>query len=245
MTLRVRFLGSGDSFGSGGRLQACILLEWPDYRALLDCGASSLAAMRRTGIEPNTIDAILVSHFHGDHFGGVPFLLVDAYYGGRTRPLVIAGPRGVEARIEEATEVLFRGFAPHKLRYELSYAPLPDGATARIGPLEVTAIPVRHVVEVSPIGLRVARDGVVVGYTGDALWSDALPALATGSDLFISEASSFAPRSEVHVSYEELLAKRPQLPAKRIVLTHVGRDVLERRNEVQFEIADDGTTIEL
>ncbi len=245
MGVRVRFLGSGDSFGSGGRLQACILLEWPDYTVLLDCGASSLAAMRGGGVSPHDVDAILVSHFHGDHYAGIPFVLIDAYFGGRKKPLAVAGPRGIEGRVDEATDVLFRGFAPRKVPYELAFVPLAERSPTNVGPLSVTAIPVQHVLETSPIGLRVARDGVVIGYTGDALWSPALPELAAGADLFISEASSYEPRSEVHVSYRELLAKRAELRCKRIVLTHLGPDVLARRDDVAFEIADDGTTIEL
>lgn len=50
--MRVRFLGSGDAFGSGGRLQTCILLESEGLRCLVDCGASSLIALKRAAIDP-------------------------------------------------------------------------------------------------------------------------------------------------------------------------------------------------
>jgi ribonuclease BN (tRNA processing enzyme) len=98
MGLTLTFLGSGDAFGSGGRLQTCMLLESDGRRWLLDCGATSLVALRRAGVDPATIDAILISHLHGDHFGGVPFVLLDGQFRRGARPLVIAGPRGVEAR---------------------------------------------------------------------------------------------------------------------------------------------------
>ena len=80
------FAGSGDAFGSGGRLQACIHLR-PDPRAatppapaapvspaplLLDCGTTSLTALRRCGLDPGEIGTVFVSHLHGDHFGGLP-----------------------------------------------------------------------------------------------------------------------------------------------------------------------------
>ena len=66
---------------------------------LIDCGASSLIGMRRLGLQPNDIDTVFVSHLHGDHFGGLPWLLVDALYvSNRTRPLVVAGPKGIAAR---------------------------------------------------------------------------------------------------------------------------------------------------
>src|SRR5215212_4543910 len=94
----VRFLGSGDAFGSGGRLQTCILLEADGGRVLLDCGASSLIALKRFGVDPGLIDAVLITHLHGDHFGGLPFLVLDAQFSRRERPLVVAGPPGGEER---------------------------------------------------------------------------------------------------------------------------------------------------
>ena len=107
MGLRLTFLGSGDAFGSGGRLQTCMLVESDGHRWLLDCGATSLVALRRAGIDPATIDAILISHLHGDHFGGVPFVLLDGQFRRGVRPLVVAGPAGVEARVAAAMEALF------------------------------------------------------------------------------------------------------------------------------------------
>ena len=105
--MKVRFLGSGDAFGSGGRFQTCIHLESSATQILVDCGASSLIAMHRFGVEPPAIDTVVLSHLHGDHFGGVPFLILDGHFTRRTRPLVVVGPPGVEARVREAMEVFF------------------------------------------------------------------------------------------------------------------------------------------
>ena len=77
--MNVRFLGSGDAFGSGGRFQTCIQVssEGSDAAHLLvDCGASSLVAMKRYGVETSDIDAIVLSHLHGDHFGVLPFFIL-------------------------------------------------------------------------------------------------------------------------------------------------------------------------
>ena len=87
--VQVRFVGCGDAFGSGGRFQACILLHGPgDDRGevLLDCGASSLVALKQQRQDPSQIGLVLVSHLHGDHFGGVPFLVLDGQFTHRTRP---------------------------------------------------------------------------------------------------------------------------------------------------------------
>src|SRR5579885_3102923 len=110
----VTFLGTGDPFASGGRMQSAVLLDaGATGRFLLDCGATSLLALARAAIDPDTIDAVLISHFHGDHFGGLPFLVLDLVANrdlgrpSRTRPLTIAGPTGTEQRLREAMR-LFR-----------------------------------------------------------------------------------------------------------------------------------------
>ena len=109
--VRVQFLGSGDAFGGGGRFQTCILVQAGQTAFLMDCGASSLVAMKRFGVDPAGINLILVTHLHGDHFGGIPFFVLDAQFSRRSRPLVIAGPPGIEARTRQAMEVLFPGSA--------------------------------------------------------------------------------------------------------------------------------------
>jgi len=93
MDITARFIGSGDAFGSGGRLQTCILIDGSEIRFAIDFGATALVGLRKLGIDPNTIDAILLTHLHGDHCGGLPFLLLDAMLGAkRSTPLTILGP---------------------------------------------------------------------------------------------------------------------------------------------------------
>src|SRR5712671_2531596 len=95
MPITVRFVGSGDAFGSGGRFQTCILVDGPGSRFAIDFGTSSLIALAQQGIEHNSIDAIL---------------LIDAMLGARrSRPLTIAGPRDLPARMDGIREALFPG----------------------------------------------------------------------------------------------------------------------------------------
>jgi ribonuclease BN (tRNA processing enzyme) len=93
-SIRIRFLGCGDAFGSGGRLQTCILVQSNAHGCLVDCGASSLSALKRSGVDPNEIGTILISHLHGDHFGGLPFFVLDGQFSGRSKDLRVAGPPG-------------------------------------------------------------------------------------------------------------------------------------------------------
>ncbi len=241
---RVRFIGSGDSFGSGGRFQTCILVDADGYRFLIDCGATSLVALKRAGVDPGSIAAVLLTHFHGDHCGGVPYLILDGQFSKRERPLVVAGPPGVRERMTAIFEAALPTSSRTEQRFGVSYVELSERPTT-IGPIEVVALSVAHLPETVPHGLRVRVDGRVVAYTGDTDWCDALPRLADGADLFIAEAYSFEKRIPQHLSYATLLAHRDELRAKRIVLTHAGIETLERAGELTWELADDGTTIDL
>jgi ribonuclease BN (tRNA processing enzyme) len=241
---RVRFIGSGDSFGSGGRFQTCILVDADGYRFLIDCGATSLVALKRADIDPSSIDAVLLTHFHGDHCGGVPYLILDGQFTKRERPLQIAGPPGARDRMTAIFEAALPTSSRTEQRFAVSYLELGEKAT-RIGPLEAVALPVAHLPETSPHGLRIRVDGHVVAYTGDTDWCDALPRLADGADLFIAEAYSVEKRIPQHLSHATLVAHRDKLRAKRIILTHPGVETLARRNELAWALSDDGTTVDL
>jgi ribonuclease BN (tRNA processing enzyme) len=241
---RVRFIGSGDSFGSGGRFQTCILVDADGYRFLIDCGATSLVALKRAGVDPGSVDAVLLTHFHGDHCGGVPYLILDGQFSRRERTLVIAGPPGVRERMTAVFEAALPTSSGTVQRFAVTYVELRERPTT-IGPLEVVALPVAHLSETIPHGLRVRVDGRVVAYTGDTDWCDALPRLAGGADLFIAEAYSFDKRIPQHLSHATLLAHRGELRAKRVVLTHAGAETLARRIELAWELAEDDTAIDL
>ena len=241
---RVRFIGSGDSFGNGGRFQTCILVELRAYRFLIDCGSTSLVALKRAGVDPNSIDAVLLTHFHGDHCGGVPYLILDGQFAKRERPLAIAGPQGVRERMTAVFEAALPTSSRTTQRFNVTFVELGDRAT-RVGPLDVVALPVAHLPETAPHGLRVSAEGRTIAYTGDTDWCPALSRLADGADLFIAEAYSFEKRIPQHLSHAALLAHRDELRARRIVLTHGGVETLARRSDLAWPLADDGTEIDL
>src|SRR5438105_14373733 len=151
----VRFVGSGDSFGSGGRFQTCIVVDGPRSRFAIDFGTSSLIALAQQGIEHNSLDAILLTHLHGDHCGGVPFLLIDAMLAAkRTRPLTIAGPRDLRRRMDAIREALFPGSHVMTPTFPLSSIELDPGQPHTILDLVVTPQPARQTFETNRTALR-------------------------------------------------------------------------------------------
>jgi ribonuclease BN (tRNA processing enzyme) len=238
--VKVRFLGSGDAFGSGGRFQTCIHLQSNAGGMLLDCGASSLIAMRRFGLEPQTIDTVILSHLHGDHFGGVPFLILDGQFKRRTRPLIVAGPPGVEARVHEAMEVFFPGSTRIERKFDTRFIELADRVPIEVGPARVTGFAVVHASGATPFALRVAAEDRIVTYSGDTEWTESLVDAARGADLFIAEALFYDKRVKYHLDLTTLLQHRARLDCRRLVVTHMGEDMLARLDGLAVEAAEDG-----
>ena len=242
-SVRVRFLGSGDAFAAGGRLQTCILVESDECSCLLDCGASSLIALKSAPIDPSDIDSILVTHLHGDHFGGLPFFILDGQFSHRSSRLRVAGPPGVEARVNRAMEVLFPGSAGARRKFEVQFQELVEGIPTSLDPLQVTPYEVVHPCGAPPFALRVQLDGRVITYSGDTEWTDRLAAAASGADLFICEAYSYEKRVPFHLDYATLMQHRSKIECKRIVLTHMSSEMLSHVPDLAIEPAHDGLEI--
>lgn len=237
------FLGSGDAFGSGGRLQTCLLLRGGGAQVLLDCGASSLITMKRSGVQPGDIGMVLLTHLHGDHFGGLPFLILDAQFSRREQPLLVAGPPGVEARIDASMENLFPNSSKTQRRFALEFVELLDGRPSEMGGATVTPFAVEHFSGAPSYALRVEYADKIVVYSGDTEWTENLIRAAADSDLFICEAYYFEKKVKYHLDYRTLRENLGHISSKRIILTHMSDDLLKRAADIDLEMAHDGMIV--
>ena len=244
----VTFAGSGDAFGSGGRLQACIAVQAGEQAPiLLDCGATSLVALKRQGINPNQVAAVVVSHLHVDHYGGLPHLILDGQFNRREAPLTIAGPVGTADRLTAALEVMFPGSSTVRRRFEVNVIELqPGNGEVSIQGAVVRAVEVDHGMPGNTaLGLFVDVAGKAITYTGDTAWTDVLVGLATDSDLFIAESYYWDKAVPYHLRHADLLAHRDQLASRHIILTHMSADMLAHAGDAAFDLAHDGRVVSL
>jgi len=204
-----------------------------------------MVALRRAGIDPLTIDAIALAHLHGDHFGALPFLILDAQFRRRTAVLTIVGPPGVKARVDAALEVFFPGSTAVARRFTVDFVELTDGVAARVGGMTVTPFAVVHPSGAPAHALRVDDGERVVTYFGDTEWTDRLLDAVRGADLFVCEAYVYDRVVKFHLSHDTIRAHRDAFGARRILLTHLGPDMLAREAEAAFECARDGLAMEL
>ncbi|MGP8051755.1 MAG: MBL fold metallo-hydrolase [Desulfobaccales bacterium] len=236
--ITVQFLGTGDAFGSGGKFQPYIHIKLSDESYMLDFGASSLIAMKRWNIDPSHINAILLTHLHGDHFGGIPFFLIqEQLVSKRSNPILIAGPPGLEARINLAMEVFFPGSSKMQWTFPMNFIEIAD--LAQIGKLRVTPFSVVHASGSPSYAFRIECEGKVLSYSGDSEWTEALIDAAAGADLFICEAYFFSKRIKYHLDYQTLWEHRSDLKCKRLLVTHMSEDCLARLDEVEMEYVED------
>ena len=241
--MRLQFVGCGDAFGSGGRFNTCFHVQGTNSNFLMDCGASSLVAMKGLKNDRNAIDLILVTHFHLDHFGGIPFFILDAQLvAKRIRPLTIAGPPGLSDWYNRLFAATFPG--ERKLPFELNLHEVDIGARNQIGELTIIPFHVRHDDKAGPcLAYRVEFEGKIICYSGDTEWTDSLLNAARGADLFICECYMFEKVIRAHLSLSTLKEKLPALEAKRVILTHMSDNKLSHAPEVEFEMATDGKVI--
>jgi ribonuclease BN (tRNA processing enzyme) len=241
----VTFIGSGDAFGSGGRFNTCFLVTGAQTRFLIDCGASTPVALKRAGIDLNVIDGVALTHLHGDHFGGLPFLLLDAQLmSKRTRPFFIWGPEGFPQRLRDLREALFPGSSAAALKFAIDHVELTAGRRHQGAGLAVTPFPAAHSAGDNPcFSLRFECDGKTLAYSGDTAWSDDLARAARGADLFVCECSSYEKPVKGHLAYLPLMQRLPDIAAKRVILTHMNPDMLAKLAQIEIETARDGLTL--
>jgi ribonuclease BN (tRNA processing enzyme) len=247
--MKLTVVGCGDAFGSGGRLQTSYLLDTSDGSILIDCGATALIGLNRIGRDANRIGTVVISHLHGDHFAGLVWMLLQAkHITKRKEPLAVFGPSGIEARFVAAAEALFPGSSKAAHKFDLTFTEMQAGTPIATGPMTATAHLVEHPSGAPSHALRFEGGGKVVSFTGDTQWVDALVPCGANADLYIMECFRFDEVPRYHLSWRQIEAKLDQIGARKVLLTHMSAEMLDRRSAVtdpRAICAEDGMVIEI
>ncbi len=243
----VTLLGTGDAFASFGRSQSGYLIDAPGGRILMEAGPGLLQALKSNGVSTDSFDLLLISHLHGDHFAGLPFLILDYMWETpRKKLLTIAGPAKLEQRTWLLTRAMFPHFELDKIKRKLKFVVLEPGSSTRLGKFKVSAIRSPHTKPEISLSIRIDVGGKSIVFSGDSGWNDELVELSAGADLFLCECTYYeSAHLKFHLNYPLLAANRDKFKVRRLVLTHLGREVLSREDEIALEMGYDGMKIEI
>jgi ribonuclease BN (tRNA processing enzyme) len=220
--MNVTVIGCSGSFAGPQSAASCYLLEGEhegrSWRVLLDLGSGALGALQRF-VDPLTIDAVLVSHLHPDHYFDLSGLYVMWKYHpkGPRAPIPVWGPKGVARQSARAYGLRKEPGMSHEFTFH-EY----DDQPIRLGPFEISASRVVH--PITAYGLRVESDGGVLAYSGDTGPCQELVDLATGADLLLAE-SAFVESGDnpvdLHMTGKQAGAAAAEAGVRRLVLTHI------------------------
>ncbi len=211
--MELAFLGTGAAF-SLERYNGAVVVE---RRLLLDGGAPLLPHLHRLGIDPGGIEAVLITHFHGDHLLGLPPLMLHRAFID-PRPLHLVGPSGVEATLEQLFGLCWGPEWPDfKARFELTYAEAGDGGM--VAGCRYETVELKHGSH-TVTGYRLQVGDRWLAYSGDTEATPALDALVDGADVAVVEATGPGePMS--HTSWEQAAELARRHPRTRFLFNHV------------------------
>lgn len=227
-------LGSGNAFHVDGRGHAGFLL---DGKILLDCGPTVLLKSYQLGVDLSSVDLVLVTHFHGDHFGGLPYLLMHyKYVLKRQKPVFIAGYKGIKETFFKYIDLLFPGL---EFPFPVEFVELQKNSVWNFQEYRISAYPVTHNEE--SIGYRIEDKNHSLAFSGDTLWDENVFVLMEGVDTGILEVSYLHRQENAsHVSLEEVLGERNRLKVKRLYFSHLDDAVFAEIKKLQQQYPDFG-----
>lgn len=242
--MKLTVLGCGDAFGNGGRSNTSFLLSHQREHVLIDCGASTLIRLKAEKIDLENISTIVITHFHGDHFGGIPFLMVSSLFESkRTEPLTIIGPKGVEEKVLQLQEIMYPGTASKLSSLDLTFLEFQGDDDLWVGDKCLRAFPVEHSPESNPHGIKLWWAHKLFAFTGDTSLTDSIITLAENADLFVCECNFLKGQHFGHLSYEEVETLQDSLECKQLWLTHMNEEAYTS-NDVKLNKLHDGLKIE-
>ncbi len=223
----LRFLGTGNAFNTDGRGNSALLLSRSERASLIDAGPTVVADIEAAGVDTATVDRVVLTHLHGDHIAGWPFLLLRfLFIDRRTRPVEVIGPQGSRARLEGLAELCYGSIlSADELPFAVEYRELAvecaDGIDCGQG-VALDTVPVEH--HESSIGLVFHLDSggesVVLGVSGDTAWCDGLEEIIRRSDAAVIECTLLDPSTSRHVSLAEIRAHAALLGGRRVFIVH-------------------------
>ena len=203
-----------------------------------------MISLRKFHIDPNAISTIVISHLHGDHFGGLGFFILDAQLiSKRDSDLIIVGPPGLEARHRVAMEALFPGSVDIQRRFHIDFIEMLAEQETSLEDINITPFVVEHFSGAPSYALRMKVDGKILTYTGDTQWTETIVSAGANADLLIAECYHPDRHLKGHLDLATLKQHLDEIAPKRVILTHMSTVMLDSLDKIDLEAAYDGLVV--
>jgi ribonuclease BN (tRNA processing enzyme) len=240
--VRIRFIGVGEAFDED-LPNTSIWVRAGDERdessILLDCGFTAPASFWKSCRDADDLDAIWISHFHGDHFFGLPALLSRFWEMKRTKPLLVLGQRGIDQIVPQTLELAYSSIVD-RFTYDIRFLTVePEDI------VEAAGVTWRSAVNAHPqrdLAVRIEKGGKSLFYSGDGLSTDETLSLAHCADLVIHEAFRLDTDMPGHGNIRSCIEFARKANARALALVHIERHERRERREdilrVSAEVGD-------
>ena len=202
---------------------------WSQFHACFKSSQNSL----------QDLDTIIITHFHGDHYGGLPFVLLYLATYGQHKKLEIVSPAGCREKLMRLLDLLYPG-SGIMAKLQITFTAFEEHRIINAGELKIEGFPVVHSREANPHAVRIELDGKIISYSGDTEWTEKLIPVAEHADLFICECCFYTMEVKGHLNYLQLQENLPKLNYKKILLTHFDKEMLLNVKNISLDYAVDG-----
>lgn len=224
--MKIISLGVGEAFDDTLPNNSHIVIS-EKAKILLDCGYSVPGQWWKSGYDHDFLDAIYISHKHGDHFFGLPMILMRMWEEGRTRPITIICQKKLLEFFKGFTELAYKGFTS-KFKYEMNFIGVESGQIIDVNDLKLSFAPTVHSIE--NLAVKVTDGKNSYCYSGDGQFIEETKRLYKDSDLVIQETYLYDEKKIGHACITDSVEMAEKQNIKCLMLTHMQRDF--RKNEL-------------
>ncbi|MCL4450298.1 MAG: ribonuclease Z [Candidatus Thermoplasmatota archaeon] len=140
-SIRLYFLGTGGSWPTPQRNTLSIGIRVDDEGLLFDCGEGTQTSLMKSSLSLMKIRRIFITHFHGDHFLGLPGLIQTMSFYGRTEPLEIYGPIGASSVLGNLLSIGY-----YSLNFEIRIEELKGSGSVNFGDYSISYAKANHTI---------------------------------------------------------------------------------------------------
>ena len=239
--MELTFLGTGTALSRTRGWSSCII----NNSCLFDAPPDVTQSLKRLNISVEEIEFIFITHFHADHYFGLPFILLEKFYFyNNDKPINIIGPKGIEEKIKILVKLAYEDVVDSNQNvFEVfNFIEITEMNKLKEYGLIADVQELKHTVPA--FGYKVIIDNKVFTYTGDTGYCTQLENIVKGSDIVVAEMSNIENESDDHLNLKQLLNLSELLNSGgTFFATHIRNEVPSNIDKIVF--SSDFKTYEL